>query len=178
MLVLALRSPVQFMRRSHLASFFFYWAPAFIWMVVIFSASADQNSFNHSSRLIGPLLHWLFPGMPEASGRAIIFVVRKIAHLTEYALLGVLLWRALRPVRLGERPEWSWRVARLVLMIAAVYAASDEIHQSFVPTRQGSPIDVLIDTTGAAVGLLLVRAICYRTHWQWKKTPLDDRRKE
>ena len=82
-----------------------------------------------------------------------VFVLRKCAHLTEYAILAVLIWMAVRPRTDSARLVWDWRAARLALIISAVYAATDELHQVFVPTRQGSVWDVLVDTFGAACGL-------------------------
>jgi len=70
-------------------------------------------------------------------------VLRKCAHATEYAILAGLLWRALRN-----------EVAALALAI--VYAGTDELHQSFVRGRHGSPVDVAIDGLGAAIGLLVL----------------------
>jgi VanZ family protein len=68
--------------------------------------------------------------------------VRKLAHLAEYAVLGGLLQRAL-----GREP--------LALLLGSAYAATDEIHQTFVAGRQGSPLDWLLDTAGVAAGVLL-----------------------
>jgi len=127
-------------------------------MALIFSASSDVNSFAHSSRIIGPLLHWLFPQMPDDTMYFIVLVVRKCAHLTEYAVFALLLWRALRkPVKNDPRP-WIWREARLALLIVALYAASDEFHQSFVPTRTALVSDVFVDIAGGAIGLLALWA--------------------
>src|SRR5438105_10435301 len=114
-------------------------------MAVIFSASSDPHSFQHSSRILGPVVHWLFPRMSEQEVERVVFGLRKCAHLTEYAILAVLLWIAIRSARPPEGSEWS--SARLALLISAVYAATDEIHQVFVPRRQGSVWDVLLDTT-------------------------------
>ena len=69
-------------------------------------------------------------------------ILRKIAHTTEYAILGALLLRATSRVR----PAF---------VLGVLYAVSDEIHQSFVRGRHGSPIDVAIDTVGVAIGILL-----------------------
>jgi VanZ like family len=69
-------------------------------------------------------------------------VLRKIAHAAEFAILAALLVRALR--------RTGWAIA-----IAVAYAVSDEIHQSFVSGRQGSPWDVGIDAVGVVVGALL-----------------------
>ena len=140
-------------------SFLRYWLPVLVWMCVIFSASSDQMSFQHSSRIIGPFLHWLFPHLSDETIHSAVVTVRKCAHLTEYAALALLLWRALRkPAQPGPAP-WQWSKAGLVLALVALYAASDEFHQAFVPSRQASVWDVLLDTTGAAIALLCLWAV-------------------
>jgi len=84
----------------------------------------------------------------------IVLIVRKCAHMTEYAVFALLLWRALRkPMKNDPRP-WIWREARLALLMVALYAASDEFHQMFVPERTARVTDVLIDTAGGAASLL------------------------
>src|SRR5438067_9008096 len=89
-------------------SFVIYWLPVLVWMVVIFSASSDTQSFQHSSRIVAPVLHWLFPHLSDQAVDAVVYIVRKAGHLTEFAILGLLLWRVLRkPVRNDPRP-WSW----------------------------------------------------------------------
>jgi VanZ family protein len=144
-------------------SFLKYWMPAIIWMVVIFSASGDKKSFQHSSLIIGPILHWLFPNLSEDAVNTTVTAVRKCAHLTEYAVLAFLFWRALRkPVRRDPRP-WSWREAAIAILLVAIYASSDEFHQSFVPSRDASARDVLIDTIGAVGGILALRLV-----WRWR----------
>jgi VanZ family protein len=136
-----------------------YWLPVLLWMVIIFSASGDTMSFQHSSRILGPLLHWLFPKVSRETLQTFVTIIRKCAHVTEYAALALLFWRAFwKPQKDDSRP-WSWRVARNALLCSALYAATDEFHQMFVPTRQGMLTDVLIDITGAALGLLLAWAV-------------------
>ena len=149
-----------------LRPFLKYWLPVLIWMALIFSASSDSHSYEHSSRLIAPLLHWLFPQMPQTRVDAIVYFARKCAHLTEYAVLALLLWRALRkPIKNDPRP-WSWREARLALWLVAFYAASDEFHQLFVSNRDAAVHDVLIDTAGGAAGLLALWAVGrWRKRW-------------
>ncbi len=137
-----------------LRPFLKYWLPVVIWMALIFSASADSHSYEHSSRFVEPFLHWLFPQMSQSWVETIHLFIRKCAHLTEYAMLALLLWRAVRrPVKNDPRP-WNWREARLALLLVALYAASDEFHQLFVPSRDAAVLDVLIDTVGGAAGLL------------------------
>jgi VanZ family protein len=141
-----------------------YWLPTILWMWVIFSASGDMNSVHHSSRIIRPILLWLFPHMSEEAISAIVFTARKCAHLTEYAILGWLYWRILRrPVKADARP-WSWRHAGLAILLVAIYAITDEIHQHFVPGREGCLRDVLIDTSGATLGMLGL----WRLHY-WRR---------
>jgi VanZ family protein len=149
-----------------LRPFIKFWLPVLIWMALIFSASSDSHSYDHSSRLIAPLLHWLFPQMPATRVDAIVYFVRKCAHLTEYAVLALLLWRAVRrPVKNDPRP-WIWPEAGLALAIVFLYAASDEFHQIFVPTRTAQVSDVFIDTAGGAASLLALWMIGrWRKHW-------------
>ena len=76
-------------------------------------------------------------------------ILRKLAHMTEYALLTVLWAWALRPVtRLN---------IAIAAVIAVLYAASDEYHQTFVPGRAGTIVDVLIDSVGVAIAIALLR---------------------
>jgi VanZ family protein len=77
-------------------------------------------------------------------------LLRKIAHATVYAALFLLWWRALR----DTGPEV--RVIAAAWLIAIAYSATDEIHQSFVTGRHGSPLDVLIDAGGASAAALWV----------------------
>ena len=144
---------------SKFLSFLKYWLPAIIWMVVIFSASGDKKSFQHSSRIIGPILHWLFPNLSEDAVNTTVTAVRKCAHLTEYAILAFLFWRALRKAVRNDPRPWSWREAAIAVLLVAIYASSDEFHQRFVPSRDASVRDVLLDTLGAIGGMIAVRLV-------------------
>jgi VanZ family protein len=73
-------------------------------------------------------------------------ILRKIAHLTEYAILGALLVRAL------SRPG-------LAILLGGLYAVSDEVHQHFVRGRHAAWYDVLIDTIGVTVGVVAWRRL-------------------
>ena len=124
-------------------------------MAVIFFASADSHSYQHSEKLFGlfePLLHWFFPSLsPENIGR-IHEAVRKCCHLAEYGMLALLLWRAVQASN-TELPAWSWPKVGGTLLIVFLYAATDEFHQMFVPTRTPHVTDVFIDTCGGAMAL-------------------------
>ena len=134
------------------------WLIVLIWMTVIFSASNDRASFQHSSRILEPLVRWMFPALPEPKVQSAVYVLRKCAHFCEFALLAVLVWRALRLTRSEPDSGWHTKTAVLALIIVVGYAITDEMHQRFVPSRVASPVDVLIDSMGALSGLALVWA--------------------
>jgi VanZ family protein len=69
-------------------------------------------------------------------------VLRKLAHMAEYAILGGLIFRASRS-------------APAAFMLASAYAVTDEFHQTFVSGRHGSPVDWLIDSVGALIGVMV-----------------------
>ena len=96
-----------------------------------------------------------------SSGLGLIDLVgRKLVHAAEYALLCWLWIRALSP-------SVSWRAALALAMLVTIgYAVSDEYHQTFVAGRTGSPLDVLIDSIGAALGAAWAhrRATARRIH--------------
>ena len=107
------------MARSRLLT---VWLPVVAWAAVIFTLSS-------------------IPSLSTGLGTRDT-ILRKGAHLTEYAVLGALLYRAL-----GREP--------LALAVGIAYAATDELHQHFVHGRHASPVDVAIDAVGVAAGMLL-----------------------
>ena len=104
-----------------------FWFPAVLWAVLIFLLSAQ------------PLIPEVGPRFPHKD---------KIAHLVIYAALGWLVGRALRH---GHRLALPNAVV-LAIFITALYGASDEWHQSFVPNRTAEIADWLVDVLGAALG--------------------------
>lgn len=157
---------------SKTRSFLKYWLLPLAWMSLIFFGSSDAKSYTHSSRIIVPLLHWLFPHMTEQHVELIHHLCRKCAHLTEYAVLAFLLWRAIRkPVRNDPRP-WQWRHASLAIFIVFLYASTDEFHQRYVATRTPTVTDVFIDTSGATAGMILLWALGTGLRW-WPKTEIN-----
>jgi VanZ family protein len=135
-------------------------------MGVIFSASSDSHSYEHSSRFVEPFLRWLFPHWSETRIHDVHELFRKCAHLAEYAVLALLFWRAVRRPAKNDPRQWNWTEAGLAIGLVFLYAASDEFHQRFVPTRTARVSDVLIDTAGGAAGLFaLWLAGRWRKHW-------------
>ena len=137
-----------------------YWLPLLIWLGVIFVGSTDLMSAEHTSRFIVPILLWLKPGMAPETIQSILFAVRKCAHMAEYAILALLLWRALRSGS-ALRAKISMLFGA-VLLGCAVVAASDEFHQSFVKSRTPAVRDVLLDIAGALFGLLIGASFAHR----------------
>lgn len=106
------------------------WLPPLVLMAIIFALSAQ-------------------PDLSSGLG-TIDLIGRKIVHALEYALLCFLLWRALRPTLPRVR------AVLVAFAIAVAYACTDELHQTFVDGRHGSPVDVGIDTVGAAAAALAI----------------------
>jgi VanZ family protein len=157
---------------SRMKSFLKYWLPLLIWLGVIFLGSTDLMSAENTSRFVVPFLLWLKPGMSPATIRSILFAIRKCAHLTEYAILALLLWRALRS---GSTLRTKGAMLfGAVLLACAVFAASDEFHQSFVKSRTPSGRDVMLDTAGAFLGLLIGASFAQRAG----KKPKSSARRE
>jgi VanZ family protein len=107
------------------------WLPPLLLMGLIFFLS-DQPSLNSGLGLIDT-------------------VGRKLLHFGEYALLCYLWWRPLRTV------VPPGRAALVAFAIASAYAATDELHQTFVDGRHGTPVDVLIDSVGMTLAALYAR---------------------
>jgi hypothetical protein len=222
-------------------------------MLLIFGLSTNAGAPNNTSRIIGPIVRWLVPGISDEALGRVVFGVRKTSHVAEYAVLALLCWRARRhsvvgqasslppglpapdhesrarcpqsggaatkpergcpqpqqvatstgqwevptrstgrpaaagdsrapappenprgarklgqialqrqagslpqpPLRAAVRP-WRWPDAAFAFVVAVAFAASDEWHQSFVPSRQGSGWDFLLDSAGAAFGLIVL----------------------
>jgi VanZ family protein len=109
--------------------------------------------------------------MSEDNVHLIHHLLRKCAHLAEYAVLGILMWRAVRkPVRDDPRP-WSWREAAIAVLIVFAYASTDEFHQRFVPNRTPLVSDVFVDTGGALIGMIALWSVGSTLRW-WPKTEI------
>lgn len=139
-----------------MARFLSRYLPLILWLAFISYASSDSFSAGNTSRIIGPLVLWLFPNTTPETLLTVHVVTRKAAHFTEYAILGFLAARAFRTSPTPAiRSRWSLISATIVV----VYALMDEYHQSFVPTRTGSVYDSLIDIAGGMAALLVVKWI-------------------
>jgi len=131
-----------------------HYLPLIAWLAFISFASSDNFNAGNTSRIIGPLILWLFPNTSPETLAVIHFITRKIAHFTEYAILGFLAARAFRT---SPRPAISQRWFLICATLVVVYALMDEYHQSFVPSRTASIFDSLIDMAGGLTALLVIR---------------------
>lgn len=120
--------------------------PVLLWTCVIASLSREAWS-SSGTGFLGPILTALLPWLAPEQVKAVIWLIRKMAHFTEYAVLAGL-WRwALWPRR---RATW------IALGLSILTAALDELHQSTTLSRTGSVADVLLDSVGAASALALL----------------------
>lgn len=139
------------------------WLLVVLCMGLIFTFSAqDGTRSTETSTKIGTLITKAvvkdYNKLPDNKQRELVtnidFYVRKAAHFTVYTLLGILLMLAMHCYRLKNGQRFLF-----TLGIGAAYAASDEIHQLFVPGRSGNPRDVLIDTLGVLFGSFIIYLI-------------------
>src|SRR5450759_4767615 len=114
-----------------------YWLPLLIWVGVVFLNSTDLMSAEHTSRFILPIFYWLKPGISPRTILLILTVIRKCAHVTEFAVLAVL------SVAGAKWPVWM--LFACVWIGCLFVAITDEFHQSFVRSRTPSVRDVLLD---------------------------------
>jgi VanZ family protein len=129
------------------------YGPVLLWILVIYVGSSAELSASNTSRVIRPLLLWLFPDITEPALLSAHFYVRKAAHFTEYAVLALLAARALLgSAREGVRRNW----AALSFAFVAACALLDEFHQSFLSARTGTIYDSLLDMIGGACALAAV----------------------
>jgi VanZ family protein len=140
--------------RKERGSRFWRYAPLIAWMIVIIIASTGELSATNTSRIVRPLLLWLFPDISESKIGMAHFVVRKTAHFTEYAIFALL---AVRAFATSSHMRLRRGYFLVTLLLVSVFAFSDELHQSFVKTRTGSVYDSLIDIAGGLTVLLLYR---------------------
>jgi VanZ family protein len=121
-----------------------------VWAAVIFTFSTDTFSGERTEGVVIGILHTLLPRAQESTLLTLHDFIRKCAHVGEYFVFGALLFHAIKTPGRG----WQLRWAFLAILVAALYASSDEIHQIFVPSRGAAIWDALLDTGGASVAQL------------------------
>jgi VanZ family protein len=135
-----------------MARFLSRYLPLIAWLAFISFASSGSFSAGNTSRIIGPLILWLFPNTTPETLLMVHFITRKLAHFTEYAILGFLAARAFRTSPTAAI-SGRWLLISATLIVS--FALLDEYHQTFVPTRTGSIYDSFIDIAGGLTALLV-----------------------
>jgi VanZ family protein len=141
------------------------YAPLLLWIALIFFFSSTAASANQTSRIIGPILHFLFPSAPDYTIQQYHFFIRKCAHFTEYALLAFWSVRAFARSSDGALKRYRFLIALVIVLTVALI---DEVNQSFEPTRTSSVWDVGLDFVGGAAMSAVL--------WLWHLLPV--RRKD
>lgn len=139
------------------------YGPLLLWMVLISFASSSEFSALNTSQVFRPLILWIFPNLSEERVAALQFFTRKLAHFSEYAVLGMLSVRAFAG---SENDFIRRRWFQVAVFLILCYALLDEFHQSFVPSRTASIYDSAIDVAGGLTALLIFRA------WQSRRKAL------
>lgn len=137
---------------------FKYYIPALIWMIFIFimSHTNGTDSSNQSNFFVEIILKIIYIN-PET----LSFLIRKAAHMSEYAILFLLIYYGIsKTIAINHILSTS-------LFITFIYACSDEFHQLFIPGRAGQFKDVMIDTSGALIMLIIIYI------WQTRKKFID-----
>ena len=124
----------------------YYWLPVVVWAAIIIQATGRTFDAPHTSGWLAALLGNVAPRTLQVINVAI----RKTAHLTEYAILTLLSFRAVREGRRGFALRW----ALIALAITVCVASTDELLQSFTPTRTSSVWDVVLDTFGGTIAMI------------------------
>lgn len=126
-----------------------YFIPALIWMLFIFFMShTSGNDSANQSNIIATIIQKFI----NIDWELLTFIIRKFAHMCEFAILFLLLYYGFRKNNLPYH---------YALIITFIYACLDEFHQLFIPGRSGQFSDVLIDSSGALMALIII--------WIYKK---------
>lgn len=127
---------------------FLRYAPIILWIGVIMFLSSGQASMSNTSIFVRPVLKFLFPDAPEEILAVYHGYVRKLAHVTVYAILAFWSARAF----VSSSQKWLRRFwIRAAFLTVFLVAVIDETNQSFINSRTGSVYDVLLDVTGGAI---------------------------
>jgi VanZ family protein len=136
------------------------WLAVITWAGLIFLFSTEIFSDSNTEAVIGESLSKFFPSISRHAIDFLHWVVRKLGHFGEFFILAILLMRALQ-----RRPD-EHRIG-LAIALTTLYAVGDELHQSLVPSRSSSALDVLTDAVGGICGTLW---FCWRNRRKQART--------
>jgi len=130
------------------------WIAAGLWLVLIAIESTNYLSSANTSRMLYPILHFLF-GMDPMRFAIWHHYIRKTGHFVGYFTLSVLLFRAWRAT-LPSSSLWELRWAAIAFFMSAFVGSMDEWHQTFLPSRTGLVSDAILDSFAALVAQIVV----------------------
>ena len=145
-------------------SFLRAWWPALVWICLIAGESTDKLSSDNTGALLYKVISRIFPDINLHDVLVLNFLLRKTGHVIGYGILSLLLLRGWRRTLARARATFGrstvglvtfGRTATLAWLGTALIASMDEWHQSFIPSRTGTPRDVLLDSTAGLVFLLV-----------------------
>jgi len=125
-----------------------------VWIGLITFESTDLFSSQNTGSMLYSLLTRLFGPIDFQHFLVFHHYLRKVGHILGYGMLSLLMLRGWSAT-FGCVRQWMWRTALLAWMGTALVASMDEWHQSFIPSRMGSPRDVLLDSVSGLVFLLI-----------------------
>ena len=153
------------------------WTPAAVAVAIICVESTETFSSQNTSSWLRPIFQHLVGAISDSTWASFHHLLRKSGHFVGYGTVAFTFLRAwlhtlarsgsppasLVGWRRGPRALLSWRVEASILAIfsTAIVASCDEFHQTFLPGRTGSPVDVLLDTAGACTLCLMVWLVCW-----------------
>jgi len=129
-----------------------YWFPAIFVAILISVFSTQSFTAEQTGRVILPVLHWLFPWATSRMLHLLHLGIRKTAHVTEFGIFSITVFRGIRAGRSGWKFNWAFTT----VVITVLCAALDEWHQSFVLLREATPRDAAIDAFGALLAQCFV----------------------
>ena len=120
------------MKKNNIHHFLYYWLPFLLWLLLIYSFSSHPTKATSD-------IYWED------------FIIKKLAHIVEYAILTAFLYRAL--LSSGIRKK---EAALTSIFFALVYGMTDEYHQSFIPGREPRIRDIVFDTIGSLLAIFII----------------------
>lgn len=166
------------------------WAPAAVAVAVICIESTETFSSQNTSSWLRPIFQHMVGAISDSTWALFHHLLRKTGHFVGYGTVAFTFLRAWlhtlarpgsSPVSLvgwrrGPQALLAWRVEATILAIfsTAIVASCDEFHQTFLPGRTGSPLDVLLDTAGACALCLIVWLVCWNGRARAEARRLSD----
>lgn len=149
------------------------WLPVAVMVTCIALETQSYFGADHTTGPLRRLVEWLFGPVPDAIWDQVHHYIRKCGHLTGYGLLSFTWFRAFWRSYRTHRSRASRKLSAHLLAMFGTFlvASADEFHQSFLPNRTGTPVDVGIDCTGALLVQLLIFLVMLRAFRRETNTP-------